>query len=1188
MNIASPNDDLRLQQEQSPEHKVDLFSSPMSASNIISQDQAEPVIKTNGLEHIPFSSADLVPNAEPVPGPSRSRKRKRKQPPQPEETCWKCRRPMTNNSDGAHEQLLSCFECGQSEHPSCTGKDGRWARSWDWVCQGCKNCEICAQAHVNDGELLSCGRCDRGWHLSCLDATGSYEPAGLPDCPECRPPSNDASKAPSFTLRPVQGTPSLGKRSESPLAQLTGTTIARRRSRKQESISSFVSHSRLTPVDPPKTTAVSEPEQKISTVPIKAAGDSQKPKTLPPIKLRLPPRKKGEPPAESPKRRAFEEILTVAEADTSTTTIGTEDKARFERSRNTAEARLGVPLVPPPGTPAGISTPVQQPQTPKALPNLTGSPLFGPRLLKTALSQPHLLPSTPTPSTPKAYPLAPSVASVSGTTPLRIKSIRIGVYEVDTWYDAPFPEEYAAVPEGKLYMCEFCLKYMKSPFGAERHRTKCTTLHPPGDEVYRDGNISIFEVDGRLNKIYCQNLCLLSKMFLDHKSLFYDVEPFLFYVMTEVDANGAHFVGYFSKEKRSPKDFNVSCIMTLPVRQKSGWGNLLIDFSYLLTLKEGRYGTPERPLSKLGAIAYGRYWQLAVYKVLRNADPDGNLRMEDICRETRMTLEDVFNTLRTNGLISLTATPSTPQNGRDPSTPGSRSAVIVRKNLIRKNSSNPKLYAGSQSGISVYDLTAVPTQYTIHWDRRAIREFLEKIEAKGLAKLRPENLRWTPYLIGRVRKNDSRSEEASGTSHWGLELEDMPEPTMHSHTPLEPVERPPPPPRSNSGLKTPRRNGNPGSSRPGSTARARARRDDSPVTSVGQLSIGEWRDEPMEEDDDDEFRDDASTSPELRRPLRQRSSGYNGRLLTRSFRVASERAGESDLDANWKDPSDAPLRTRSGKILASASADSDFDSDSDWERGAITRRTRSKSHTTKSTRRDESLAPSHSELGSEFEDEANVQEQLGLGNSAESFTSRILSGPSKKRAKRVITSESGDDVANDDAQIWEPSAEPVAVNGHVEESEATPHMQSEVHALTNGVVSDDQSPETPQVLAIEEQHHVGPSVMQTRHQQGDGAFEWVQASYNTATPQFHDLGLEHFGAGVGFRPIDTTAAPLLQPVGKMDAQPQATLVNDDTMAMPDQPWSSNQDMAVAMDTCDEDAEGEDEDAEGEEDLTLMA
>jgi MOZ/SAS family len=72
-------------------------------------------------------------------------------------------------------------------------------------------------------------------------------------------------------------------------------------------------------------------------------------------------------------------------------------------------------------------------------------------------------------------------------------------------------------------------------------------------------------------------------MFLDHKTLYYDVDPFLFYVMTDTDADGAQFVGYFSKEKRSPTN-NVSCIMTLPVRQRRGWGNLLIDFSTQLLL----------------------------------------------------------------------------------------------------------------------------------------------------------------------------------------------------------------------------------------------------------------------------------------------------------------------------------------------------------------------------------------------------------------------------------------------------------------------------------------------------------------------------------------------------------------------------------------------------------------------------
>ena len=44
-----------------------------------------------------------------------------------------------------------------------------------------------------------------------------------------------------------------------------------------------------------------------------------------------------------------------------------------------------------------------------------------------------------------------------------------------------------------------------------------------------------------------QNLCYLAKLFLDHKTLYYDVDPFLFYIMCEVDKSGCHIVGYFSK-----------------------------------------------------------------------------------------------------------------------------------------------------------------------------------------------------------------------------------------------------------------------------------------------------------------------------------------------------------------------------------------------------------------------------------------------------------------------------------------------------------------------------------------------------------------------------------------------------------------------------------------------------------------
>ena len=45
------------------------------------------------------------------------------------------------------------------------------------------------------------------------------------------------------------------------------------------------------------------------------------------------------------------------------------------------------------------------------------------------------------------------------------------------------------------------------------------------------------------------NLCLLAKLFLDHKTLYYDTDPFLFYIMCILDDRGFHIVGYFSKEK---------------------------------------------------------------------------------------------------------------------------------------------------------------------------------------------------------------------------------------------------------------------------------------------------------------------------------------------------------------------------------------------------------------------------------------------------------------------------------------------------------------------------------------------------------------------------------------------------------------------------------------------------------------
>ena len=60
------------------------------------------------------------------------------------------------------------------------------------------------------------------------------------------------------------------------------------------------------------------------------------------------------------------------------------------------------------------------------------------------------------------------------------------------------------------------------------------------------------------------------------QTLQYDTDPFLFYVMAEVDDQGCHLVGYFSKEKESEEDYNVACILTLPQFQRMVWLILMV------------------------------------------------------------------------------------------------------------------------------------------------------------------------------------------------------------------------------------------------------------------------------------------------------------------------------------------------------------------------------------------------------------------------------------------------------------------------------------------------------------------------------------------------------------------------------------------------------------------------------------
>jgi histone acetyltransferase MYST1 len=135
----------------------------------------------------------------------------------------------------------------------------------------------------------------------------------------------------------------------------------------------------------------------------------------------------------------------------------------------------------------------------------------------------------------------------------------------------------------------------------------------------------MFEVDAQQEEIYCENLSYIAKLYLDHKTLYWNVSPFLFYVLCEIDERGYHPVGYFSKEKYSDAGYNLACILTFPAHQRKGYGRFIIDFSYELTKKEEKVGSPEKPMSDLGQQAYIPYWTSTIVDFLLNRSDESAL-----------------------------------------------------------------------------------------------------------------------------------------------------------------------------------------------------------------------------------------------------------------------------------------------------------------------------------------------------------------------------------------------------------------------------------------------------------------------------------------------------------------------------------------------------------------------------------
>ncbi|EMC95843.1 hypothetical protein BAUCODRAFT_71885 [Baudoinia panamericana UAMH 10762] len=254
--------------------------------------------------------------------------------------------------------------------------------------------------------------------------------------------------------------------------------------------------------------------------------------------------------------------------------------------------------------------------------------------------------------TPNRPALQPNVANVV-----------LGNLHIKPWYPSFYPEDIIGGRKTDwLYVCQWCFCYTSEIMKYSVHCKVCPLKDdaPPGEVIYEKDDFVIHEIDGEDHKLYAQNLSLLSKLFLDTKSVFFDVSTFLYYplILRSSPHPYGQVVGFFSKEKMSWDNNNVACILVFPPWQRRGLGQVLIAASYELGKREERFGGPERPLSALGKKGYINYWCGEVFRFLMACHLKRTVSVKDISDGTYIMQDDVVAALREMDVVEKRKTAS--------------------------------------------------------------------------------------------------------------------------------------------------------------------------------------------------------------------------------------------------------------------------------------------------------------------------------------------------------------------------------------------------------------------------------------------------------------------------------------------------------------------------------------------------
>ncbi|MCJ1471577.1 hypothetical protein MMC13_000217 [Lambiella insularis] len=251
----------------------------------------------------------------------------------------------------------------------------------------------------------------------------------------------------------------------------------------------------------------------------------------------------------------------------------------------------------------------------------------------------------------------PSAVGAPPKASRNVLNVVLGDIVFKTWYPSFYPEELVGKELERLYVCPWCFKYSKDakPFLAHVDLCSVKGIDPPGKVIYSKAPYSIYEVDGEEDKLFTQNLSLFAKLFLDNKSVFFDVSSFNYYLLVQESpspsGHQAQVVGFFSKEKMSWDNNNLACILVFPPWQRQGLGKILMGVSYELSRREGRVGGPEKPLSELGRRGYSKFWASRVAAEILSMRNKSTVTAEGIAQQCWMLVDDVLAALKEMELL---------------------------------------------------------------------------------------------------------------------------------------------------------------------------------------------------------------------------------------------------------------------------------------------------------------------------------------------------------------------------------------------------------------------------------------------------------------------------------------------------------------------------------------------------------